>query len=159
MKKSLFLTFLLASVGLAACGQKSKSKQKTEPPASNNTLLWRISGKDLTKPSYLFGTMHLLCGDDIVVSDSLRSAIQQSDNDYLEHELDNIFEMFGAMQSMNMNGDTTLSDLLTEKEYQQVKDYFDENPLSQLAIIVSKNSISQKVTELSGKKHDTMIYC
>jgi uncharacterized protein YbaP (TraB family) len=124
MKKSLWLTFLFASVGLVACSQKPKTKQQ---PASENTLLWRISGKDLSKPSYLFGTMHMLCADDITLSDSLKAAIKGSDNVYLELEMDNLFEMMGAMQNMNMKGDTTLSDLLSKEEYQKVKSYFEEN--------------------------------
>jgi uncharacterized protein YbaP (TraB family) len=123
MKKSLWLTFLLASMGFAACSQKTKLK---EVPASDNTLLWRISGKGLSKPSYLFGTMHMLCADDIVLSDSLKKAIEGSDNVYLELEMDNLFEMMGAMQHMSMKGDTTLSDLLTKEEYKKVKAYFEE---------------------------------
>ena len=123
MKRSFLLTFLFASVALAACSQKTKSKAS---PTTTNTLLWRISGKNLSKPSYLFGTMHMLCGDDITLSDSLKAAIQSSDNVYLELEMDNMFEMMGAMQHMNMKGDTTLSDLLTKTEYQKVKAYFDE---------------------------------
>lgn len=125
MKKSFLLTFLFASVTLLACGQKSKPGSK-QTSTSNNTLLWRISGKNLAKPSYLFGTMHMLCGDDITLSDSLKAAIQGSDNVYLELEMDNLFEMMGAMQHMNMKGDTTLADLLTKEEYQKVKDYFEE---------------------------------
>lgn len=123
MKKSLWLTFLLATVGLSACSQKAKSKE----PASDNTLLWRISGKNLSESSYLFGTMHMLCADDIELSDSLKKAIAGADNVYLELEMDNLFEMMGAMQHMNMKGDTTLSDLLTKEEYKKVKSYFEEN--------------------------------
>ena len=126
MKRTLMLTFLFASVSLMACGQKAKTKQKPTS-ASTNTLLWRISGKNLSQPSYLFGTMHMLCGDDIVLSDSLKAAIASSDNVYLELEMDNMFEMIGAMQHMNMKGDTTLQDLLTKEEYKKVKAYFEEN--------------------------------
>jgi uncharacterized protein len=125
MKKSFLLTFICASVSLMACGQKTKTTQK-QTPASTNSLLWRISGKGLSKPSYLFGTMHMLCGDDITISDSLKTAIQTADDIYLELEMDNLFEMMGAMQHMNMKGDTTLADLLTKEEYKKVKEYFDE---------------------------------
>ncbi|MDQ6609940.1 MAG: TraB/GumN family protein [Bacteroidota bacterium] len=124
MKKSLWFTVLLGSLGFVACGQKQKP---VVHPATDNTLLWRVSGKNLSRPSYLFGTMHLLCADDIALSDSLKSAIKTSDNVYLELEMDNIFEMMGAMQHMNMKGDTTLADLLTKQEYKKVKDYFDKN--------------------------------
>ncbi len=91
---------------------------------TNNTLLWRISGKNITKPSYLFGTIHMLCSDDIELSDSLKSAISKCDKVYLEIDMDNLFELMGAMQKMKMRNDTTLSDLLAPKEYEKVKAFF-----------------------------------
>ena len=124
MKRTLWLTALIVFAGLFASGQNGK----TPGPASlNNTLLWRISGKGLQKPSYLFGTMHLLCADDIALSDSLKTAISRADNVYLELDMNNMFEMLGAMQHMSMKGDTTLADLLTQEEYKKVKAYFKEN--------------------------------
>ena len=92
-----------------------------------NTLLWRISGKNLAKPSYLFGTMHMLCADDIELSDSLKNAIRSADRVYLELDMDNLFEMMGAMTHMAMRNDTTLADLLSESDYKKVKDYFTEH--------------------------------
>jgi hypothetical protein len=32
-----------------------------------------------------------------------------------------------------------------------IREYFDQNPISQLGIIVTKNSRAEKITELSGK--------
>lgn len=123
MKKCLWLTAIALCAGLVVIGQKQKSSPQ---PAQNNTLLWRISGKDLQRPSYLFGTMHMLCADDIELSDSLRSAIRTADNVYLELDLENLFEMMGAMQQMGMRNDTTLADLLTKEEYNRVKKHFEE---------------------------------
>lgn len=120
MKRSLWLT-LLAAMGFAACSQPTK---KTTLPAADNTLLWRISGKNITTPSYLFGTMHMLCADDIQISDSLASAIKAADNVYLELDMDNLFEMMSAMTKMQMRNDTTLADLLTPEEYKKIKNYF-----------------------------------
>lgn len=114
MKKSIFLGFLIA-LGFAGFTQ-----------TVNNTLLWRISGNGIVKPSYLFGTIHMLCADDIQLSDSLRSAIQSSDKVYLELDMDNLFEMLGAIGKMKMNGGITLQDLLTKEEYLKVKKYFNE---------------------------------
>ncbi|MDQ3277851.1 MAG: TraB/GumN family protein [Bacteroidota bacterium] len=122
MKKCLWLTALVICAGLVANGQKAKAPA----PARNNTLLWRISGKDLSKPSYLFGTMHMLCADDIVLSDSLKSAIASADDVYLELDMENLFEMMGAMQHMSMRNDTTLADLLTREEYNAIKKHFEE---------------------------------
>ena len=96
----------------------------SQTPKNNNTLLWRISGNGLANPSYLFGTIHLICADDIQLSDSLRSAIRRSDKVFLELDMDNLFEMMSVISKMKMNGDTTLADLLTAEEYQKVKTFF-----------------------------------
>lgn len=90
----------------------------------NNTLLWRISGNGLKQPSYLFGTIHLLCSDDIQLSDSLKGAIRRSDKVFLELDMDNLIEMLSVVNKMKMNGDTTLADLLSDDEYRKVKDFF-----------------------------------
>ena len=95
--------------------------------SKENTLLWRISGKDLKSPSYLFGTIHMICGDDVMVSDSLKSAIKQADKVYLELDMDNIIELMGVMSKMKMRGDTTLAQLLSPEEYQKVKNFFNSN--------------------------------
>jgi uncharacterized protein YbaP (TraB family) len=124
MKRSFWLG-IFAALGFAACSQTPKVKTTTA--ASNNTLLWKISGKNLAKPSYLFGTMHMLCADDIQISDSLKNAIKEADRVYLELDMDNLFEMMGAMGHMSMKNDTTLADLLSEADYKKVKAYFEQH--------------------------------
>ena len=91
----------------------------------NKTLLWKISGNGLEKPSYLFGTIHMLCADDAVLSSNMKKAISSCDEVYFEVDMDNLFEMIGALGKMKMNGDTTLQDLLSKEDYKKVKDYFE----------------------------------
>jgi uncharacterized protein YbaP (TraB family) len=55
----------------------------------------------------------------------MKKAISTCDEVYFEVDLDNLFEMFGAISKMKMNGDTTLHDLLSEEDYNKVKDYFE----------------------------------
>ncbi|HEV7620638.1 MAG TPA: TraB/GumN family protein [Flavisolibacter sp.] len=122
MKKLLWLAFFALPV-LSVKSQETKLK-KADP---DNTLLWRITGKNLAKPSYIFGTMHMICADDIEVSDSLKQAIKSADEVYLELNMNNIMEMMGAMTHMTMRNDTTLADLMTPAQYKKVKDYFNEH--------------------------------
>jgi uncharacterized protein len=122
MKKSFWLT-LMAATGLVI----GSLAQKTSSAFDANTLLWRISGKNLAKPSYIFGTMHMICADDIELSDSLKDAIKNSDKVYLELDMDDMWQMMSAMMHMNMKGDTTLSDLLSPEDYKKVKAYFKEH--------------------------------
>ncbi|MBL7730773.1 MAG: TraB/GumN family protein [Chitinophagaceae bacterium] len=93
----------------------------------DKTLLWKITGNGLEKPSYLFGTIHMLCKEDAFLSPQLKSAIADADKVYLELDMDNMLELLGAMMRMKMKNDTTLADLLTKDEYNRIKEYFQEH--------------------------------
>jgi uncharacterized protein YbaP (TraB family) len=114
LKKS----FLLSAGLLSACLTFSQTA---------HTLLWEISGKGLSKPSYLFGTMHVLCADDASLSDSLKSVIAHCDEVYFEINLSDLNGMMSAMKYMRMNDSKKLSDLLDAKQYEKVKAYFAEH--------------------------------
>lgn len=92
-----------------------------------NTLFWKVSGNGLEKPSYLFGTIHMLCKEDAFLGAKLVEAIGNADKIYMELDMDNLFEMLGVMTKMKMRNDTTLADLLTHEEYEKIKDYFAKN--------------------------------
>jgi uncharacterized protein YbaP (TraB family) len=89
-----------------------------------NSLLWRISGKGLSRPSYLFGTMHIICADDAALSDSLKAVIATCDEVYFEINLSDMSDMMNAIKYMQMNDSKRLSDLLQPDEYTRVKNYF-----------------------------------
>ena len=90
------------------------SQQKT------SSLLWKISGKDVVAPSYIYGTIHLMCPKDIIVSDTLRKAFNQTKKLYLELDMDDPSILLKTMQYMKMPGDTTLKDLLNKSTYDSV---------------------------------------
>lgn len=92
-----------------------------------HTLLWQISGKGLAKPSFLFGTMHILCADDARLSDSLKAVIARCDEVYFEIDLGDMKGMLNSIKYMRMNDGKKLSDLLSAAEYEKVKSYFSQN--------------------------------
>ncbi len=114
--KRLSAGLLVTLVALSSLAQGDKE----------NTLLWKISGNGLEKPSYLFGTIHMICADDAGLSANMKKVISNCDEVYFEVDMDNMFEMIGAIKKMKMMGDTTLKDLLTETDYKKVKKYFEE---------------------------------
>ncbi len=92
---------------------------------AQNSLLWKIEGNDLEKPSYLYGTMH---SQDKRVHDLGKLAvpyIEASDAVALELVIDStdILRMMMTMFSEMMMKDTTLQDLYEEEEYEMVKNY------------------------------------
>jgi uncharacterized protein len=118
MKKILLISFGLFSA-FAMHAQKAQSLQ--------NTLLWKISGKGLSKPSYLFGTMHILCADDAKLSDSMKAVIKQSDEVYFEIDISDMKGMMNSMKYMRMNDNKKLSDILDSADYKKLKAYFEKH--------------------------------
>jgi len=98
----------------------------TDNPPLANTLLWKISGHNISHPSYLFGTMHLLCAADANLSDSLKNAIHSCDEIYFEINLDDMSGIMQSLRFMRMSDNKKLSDLLNDNDYQKVKTYFDK---------------------------------
>lgn len=105
-------------------------------PPLEKTLLWKIDGNGLKKPSYLFGTMHMLCREDAWLGEQLQAAIASCDTVYFEIDLDDAKQLFGAFKYLRMKNDTRLSDLLTEEEYDRLEKHFKKKyfllPLSML---------------------------
>lgn len=122
------LGVMAVSVSMLSCAQGTKPKatfEKTDVNPDNNSLLWQISGNGLEKPSYLFGTIHLLCADDAALSNNMKKAIENADEIYLEVDMDNLGDIMGAFTKMRMRGDTSLRDLLSAADYEKVKEYFE----------------------------------
>lgn len=129
----LFFCVALAITGFGQAGGSGKKAGAPVPKSTykhlDNTLLWKISGKGLKQPSYLYGTMHVLCAEDATVSDSLKFVIKNCDQIYFELDLDNFGELTGILKYVRMNDGTKLSELLTPEEYARVEAYFKKNNL------------------------------
>lgn len=131
MKQTLL--FSLASVLFLGC--HSQPTQSFEKQKEGNSLLWEVTGNGLQKPSFLFGTFHLLCKDDIHFSDALKRAIKLSDTVYMEVKIDDPSMMLSAMLYLNMRNDSTLEDLYTADEYKRVKNYFSDSLKMPVALL------------------------
>ena len=96
MRKFPFLALLLLAFLINVTAQQPKSantrKQNTNSPLTGkkySSLLWEITGNDLQKPSYLFGTMHI--SDKLVfhLGDPFYNAIRSVDVVALETNPEN----------------------------------------------------------------------
>ena len=82
-----------------------------------NTLLWRIDGNGLQKPSYLYGTMHLTDDRVFNLGDSLYKAIENSEGFAIEV---NPEEMTGYLIdeiSQQIKNAALIKGILTKKEF------------------------------------------
>jgi uncharacterized protein YbaP (TraB family) len=95
--------------------------------AQEKGLLFEISGNNLLKPSYIFGTMHLLCDGDFKISEDMISKIQSSEILAMEMDLDDPTMSFKMMGKMKMKGDTSLSDLMPKVRYDDLESYLKDS--------------------------------
>lgn len=60
------------------------------------SLLYKVTGKDMAEPSYLFGTIHMICAEDFKVHEQTRAAFAQADRLIMELDMADP----GVLQSM-----------------------------------------------------------
>jgi uncharacterized protein len=104
--------------------QACKQKDSYTTQESKQTLLWEISGNGLREPSFFYGTMHIMCAQDAKISPNFNAVLHNIDQVYFEIDMDDMVQLFGTLQYMDMRKDTTLSDLLTKEEETKIKNYF-----------------------------------
>ena len=60
------------------------TEAQTKAPKLENSLLWEVSGNGLAKPSYLYGTIHMICGGDYFLSEKTKKAFEAASKLVLE---------------------------------------------------------------------------
>lgn len=67
---------------------------------NKNTLLWKVEGNGLTEPSYLYGTLHLVCPQDLVIDSAIARAFAKTNALFLEVKLDDPAVMLTFQKAM-----------------------------------------------------------
>ena len=91
------------------------------------SLLYEISGNGLSQPSYLYGTIHIICKDDFVMNEVTKQKFSQAQQVYLELDMDDPKMMPEMMKSMYMTDGSTLKTLISETDYQKVSQFFKDS--------------------------------
>lgn len=90
-----------------------------------NSLLWKISGNGIEKPSFLYGTMHAVCETNI--NENVLKAFEQTNQLYLEIDMDDPNLQAAMMNKMMMENGVTISSLVSEEESKIIDTFLKEN--------------------------------
>jgi uncharacterized protein len=124
--KQVCLHFLFLS--LCHCYLVAQLSSIPTPDSTRiDALLWRISGNGLKQPSYLFGTIHLICKDDVVMPSATKRCFAASRQLALEFDISKAGEqaMMAAMdKGVLMRDGTTLQDLIDSTDFALLDQYF-----------------------------------
>lgn len=109
------LMFVLSFV-IAFSAQAQKPKEKT--------LLWKIEGKNINTPSFLFGTYHMLCPEDFNIPDTVKTLIANSKQIIFEIDLDDPQLTSKMMKGIKMKDGKKLKDFFSESDYDSIAGLF-----------------------------------
>jgi len=101
----------------------------------SSSLLWKISGNGLDTPSYVFGTIHLICAEDLDISQTLIDALDKSEVMIMELDLDDA-NLNTELQkySFNENNKNLMEDL-DQKDVELINKFLTDNFNTELAQI------------------------
>lgn len=121
-------------------------------------LLWKISGKGLEKPSYIFGTYHL---SPLSIKDSIAAmpqALSETAQVYGEVNMADMMSpafLQNMQQQMMLPKDSTLQSLFTPEEYETVGKVVKENMMVDISLLAQLKpaAINQQLVVMIYMKH------
>ena len=122
----LFKSLAVVAVLLISNGVYAQTKKSVSDNSNDKSLLWEISGNGLSKSSFLYGTIHMICENDYFLSEKTKKAFNATESLFLEIDLSDPNELV-FMQKAAMSTEP-LSKKLTAKQ------------LSDLEIVLRKNT-------------------
>lgn len=131
-----YLTVIFLSIVLAFGGCKSAQEATVSQAVSSideslpleKALLWKIEGNKVKKPSYLYGTIHIIPGEEYFLPPGTESALSNASNVYFEVDMDDMMNLGKQIKLLTkafMKDGTRMRDLLTSEDYQLVKEKFE----------------------------------
>ena len=103
--KMIKVQVLLSLLGIVYC-----STAFAQQPSSKS-LLWEISGNGLQEPSYLFGTIHMICKEDFLLSETAKQKFNSSKQVYLELDMDDPQLQMMMMQQLQLPSNESLKNM------------------------------------------------
>ncbi|MCO5230427.1 MAG: TraB/GumN family protein [Chitinophagales bacterium] len=131
----LFVALIIVLVSSCKTAQPTNESVKVEldqPLDTDKTLLWQVSGNDLSSPSYLFGSIHVISAEDFEVGENVVKKLNQSKRLVIEMDLDNVNSLAVANASI-LPDNKTVKDYLNDEDYLTLETFFAEElgtPLS-----------------------------
>ncbi|EON77745.1 hypothetical protein ADIS_1664 [Lunatimonas lonarensis] len=84
-------------------------------------VFWEISGQGLSRPSYLLGTVHLLCDSEFQMGANVVEKLADSNALVLEVDLDDPALALSMMSKMHNEGGESITDFLSADEYAKIR--------------------------------------
>ena len=115
--KRITITALSLSLVAALC---VLAKGQAKPAGGAASMLYKVSGKGISKPSYIFGTFHAICPTEMIPLESLDTYLAQTDQLLMEIDMDDPAEMQQMTSAVIIPDGKTVKDFLTAEQFAKV---------------------------------------
>jgi uncharacterized protein len=121
----IMLAVVIVLVSSCKSAQKSGAAVAPldDPLPHEQSLLWQVSGNGLEKPSYLFGTIHIIGADDFFLGENARKKLRNAEVLVMEMDIKNINPMAIAAKAL-LPDNKTIEDYLEPEDYQTLLVFF-----------------------------------
>lgn len=85
---------------------------------SDASLLWKIEGNGLEQPSYIYGTIHMICQDDYIMTPIIQNSLESVEAYYAEIDFSNPTELLQLQAAIV--AEEPLSERFDQKTYQEL---------------------------------------
>ena len=116
MKKTTLIITSLLVVCAASVTAYAQAKASEDSPS----LLYKVTGKGLAQPSYIFGTFHAICSSEMVPFEKLDTYLTQSDQLMMEIDMDDAVEMGSMGKALIIPDGKTIKDFMTVEQFAKV---------------------------------------
>ena len=97
---------------------------RAQDTTSHQSLFWEVSGNGLSSPSYLYGTIHVICKRDVVFTDTVKNKLASCKAIYVETVLN---EDSIEMLQNGMSKGRTLKQIIGRSDFKRVQRFFSED--------------------------------
>lgn len=118
---------------LLSCSLLLLTAKAQQQPKEKSSLLWEISGKGLQSSSWLYGTIHAICPQDLHFSSATVDALKQSKSLYLEVNFDDKQEVGRLQAAMLMPEPYSFKTLFAADDYAKLSTWFQDTLQIELA--------------------------
>lgn len=172
MKKAMLL-YSLFSLSIYVCAAQTKDKQEK---MDNDYLLWKISGKDLKVPSFVFGTIHLICPNDFIWTPAMQNALDVSKKVAFELDMDDPSLQSEVATGMILKDGKSLKSYFSDIEYEEIDKFIEAHvgvslasldqmkPIALISMLSTKTldcnspvSYEEKISEMANQDHKEII--
>ena len=148
---SLILFILVVCSGFKPPKNTSEKFELDKPLNTTNSLFWQISGNGLTKPSYLFGTIHIISRTDFFLGKNVSKKLMRSEELIMEINL-NDMDIAALTKLSTLDSGKTIKDYISDADYTILQSFMEDS------IGIKQNTFEQFYAKLKPFYLEQLIF-